>query len=187
VSRLGHWIPSSVEERLDRLESLAAINQLAQRYGVAIDSRDMDMMVELFLPDVRVGKNEVGREALKRWYTRTMSHPRSSCHFVGNHVVDFEDADHATGIVYCHDELDHPDEGTWVQGQLQYWDTYRRVDGEWYFERRRVHRLYITDWLDRPAHGKGTDSRFLSTNQLPEAYPSWGEFWARVAQEGVSG
>ncbi len=187
MSRLGSWVPATIEERLDRMESLAAIQQLAQRYGVAIDSRDMDMMVDLFVPDVRVGKGEIGREALKRWYTRTMSYAKSSCHFVGNHVVDFDDADHAHGIVYCHDELDHPDEAEWVQGQLQYWDTYRRVDGEWYFERRKFHRLYLTDWRNRPSHAAGTQAETgaLTTYQLPEAYPSWNEFWDRVAREGV--
>ena len=184
-SRLGTWQPTTVEERIDRLESLAAIQQLPHRYGVAIDSRDMDMMVDLFVPDVRVGGNETGREALKRWYTRTMSHSQSSCHFIGNHVVDFDDADHAHGIVYCHDELDHPQVGQWVQGQLQYWDTYERVDGEWYFQRRKFHRLYIVDWLTRPSHGAGNESgsAALSTYQLPEAYPSWGQFWDRVAEE----
>jgi SnoaL-like domain len=185
VSRLGPWKPSTVEERLDRMESLAAIQQLAYRYGVAIDSRNMDMMVDLFVPDVRVGRDEVGREALKRWYTKTMSYARSSCHFVGNHVVDFDDADHARGIVYCHDELDHPQEGEWIQGQLQYWDTYTRVDGEWYFERRKFHRLYITDWLNRPSHGAGhaVEGAALSTHQLPEAYPSWAEFWAGIGED----
>ena len=187
MSRLGTWKPETIEERLDRMESLADIQQLPHRYGVAIDSRDMDMMVDLFVPDVRVGKGEVGREALKRWYTRTMRHSRASCHFVGNHVVDFDDADHARGIVYCHDELDHPHEGQWIQGQLQYWDTYRRVDGEWYFERRKFHRLYIVDWLTRPSHGAGNETvgSALSTYQLPEAYPSWAEFWDRVEREGV--
>ena len=185
MSRLGTWNPTTVEERLDRMESLAAIQQLPHRYGVAIDSRDMDMMVDLFVPDVKVGKDEVGREALHRWYTRTMSGPRASCHFIGNHVVDFDDADHAHGIVYCHDELDQPQTGQWVQGMLQYWDTYRRVDGEWYFERRRFHRWYIVDALTRPSHGAGVEGNrsALTTHQLPDAFPSWGAFWDRVARE----
>ena len=187
MSRLGPWEPGTLEERIDRLESLAAIQQLPHRYGVAIDSRDMDMMVDLFVPDVRVGRDEVGRDALKRWFTRTMSRSRASCHFIGNHVVDFDDADHASGIVYCHDELDHPHEGQWVQGQLQYWDSYRRIDGEWYFERRRFHRLYIADWLTRPHHGAGNEglSSALTTHQLPEAYPSWARFWDEVEREGA--
>ena len=45
-----------------------------------------------------------------------MSTPKASCHFVGNHVVDFDDADHAHGIVYCHDELEYPDQGESAQG-----------------------------------------------------------------------
>jgi len=189
MSRLGPWAPTTAEERLDRLESLAAIQQLPHRYGVAIDSRDMDMMVDLFVPDVRVGRTEHGRDALKRWYTQTMRHARATCHFIGNHVVDFDDADHAHGIVYCHDELDHPEDGEWVQGQLQYWDTYRRVHDEWYFERRKFHRLYITDWLNRPAHGAGTavEGGALSTHQLPEAYPAWAAFWEQVAREDAHG
>ena len=61
MSRLGAWVPTSIEERLDRMESLAAIQQLAQRYGLAIDSRNMDDMVALFPTDVRVGREEIGR------------------------------------------------------------------------------------------------------------------------------
>jgi len=187
MSRLGTWTPTTLEERLDRMESLAAIRQLPHRYGVAIDSRDMDMMVDLFVADVRVGKEETGRQALKRWYTATMSTPKTTCHFIGNHVVDFDDADHAHGVVYCHDELEYPETGEWAQGMLQYWDTYRRDDGEWYFERRKFHRLYITDWLTRPAHGAGNESgrAGLRSYQLPEAYPSWSAFWERVEREGV--
>jgi len=185
MKRLGPWQPATAEERLDRLESLAAIQQLAYRYGVAVDSRDMDLLVDLFVPDVRVGRDRTGRDALKRWFTTVMSRPQSTCHFVGNHMVDFDDADHARGIVYCHDELDNPDKGGWVHGQLQYWDTYRRVDGEWYFERRKFLRLYVADWLSQPVHGAGLagDRGSLTAVQLPDAYPSWNRFWRQVQKE----
>ena len=185
TARLGPWQPGSIEERIDRLESLAAIQQLAQRYGVAVDSRDIDMLVELFVPDVRVGRDESGREALHRWYTRVLRQHGPSCHLVANHVVDFDDADHAHGIVYCHDELSHPEDQEWAQGMLQYWDTYARVDGEWFFHRRRFHRLYIVDWLTRPSH-HGVSNRSettLTSHWLPDAFPSWQEFWDRVARE----
>ena len=99
MSRLGPWQPATADERLDRLESLAEIQQLAVRYALALDSRDMDMMVELFVPDVRVGRDEVGREALKRWYDRTMSFPRVSCHFVGNHVISLGAKQSVAGVV----------------------------------------------------------------------------------------
>jgi SnoaL-like domain len=182
MSRLGPWKPTSIDERLDRMESLAAIQQLPPRYAVALDSRDMDALVSLFVPDVRVGGAEVGRDALKRWFTHTMSQMRTSVHLVADHVVDFDDADHARGIVYCRDELEQPSTGDWEIGVLQYWDSYVRVDGEWCFSRRKFLRWYIVDALTRPSHGAGvnTGTDALSTHQLPEAYESWGRFWTAI-------
>jgi hypothetical protein len=183
MSRLGPWLPTTVEERLDRMESLASIRQLPYRYALALDSRDIDTLVELFVPDVRVGRAETGREALHRWFTETMSQPRTSVHFIGNHVVDIDDADHARGIVYCRDELERPESGEWEIGTIQYWDTYVRVEGEWCFERRKFHRWYIVDALTRPAHGAGVGAGHdsLQTHQLPEAFATWSAFWERVA------
>ena len=153
MSRLGPWEPATADERLDRLESLAEIQQLPVRYALALDSRDMDMMVSLFTPDVRVGREDRGRDALRAWFVKTLSEPKVSVHFVGNHVIDFDDADHARGIVYCHDELGRPN-GGWDEGMLQYWDTYVRVDApegpEWCFDRRKFLRWYMVDALERP-------------------------------------
>jgi hypothetical protein len=179
MSRLGTWRPTTVADRLDRMESLASIRQLPYRYALALDSRDMDSLVELFVPDVRVGRDERGREALKRWFTETMRGPKTSVHFVGNHIVDFDDADRAHGVVYCRDELERPESGHWEVGMLQYWDTYVRVDGEWCFQRRRFHRWYIVDALSRPRHGAGVNEGGdgLTTHQLPEAFETWGRFW----------
>ncbi len=179
MSRLGTWEPQGVEERLDRMESLASIQQLPVRYALALDSRDMDSLVALFAPDVRVGREQSGREALKGWFTETMGAMRTSIHLVANHIVDFDDADHAHGVVYCHDELEWPDRGEWEQGKLQYWDSYVRVDGEWCFARRRFHRWYIADALSRPSAGAGVNdgTDALSTGLLPDSFPTWAPFW----------
>ena len=109
-----------------------------------------------------------------------------SVHFVGNHVVDFDDADHARGIVYCHDELGRPS-GGWDHGMLQYWDTYVRVDGDWCFERRKFLRWYMVDALERPYHGAGVGAGHdaLTTNQLPEAFESWGALLGRGRRRPV--
>ena len=50
MSRLGAWTPVGLEERLDRMESLAAIRQLPYRCGLAVDSRDMASLAALFAP-----------------------------------------------------------------------------------------------------------------------------------------
>ena len=185
MSRLGPWNPSSVEERLDRMESLAAIRQLVSRYGLALDSRNIETLVDLFVPDVRVGRDATGRAALAQWFTEVMQESRTSVHFMGNHIIDFDDADHARGIVYCRDELERPATEKWEVGTLQYWDTYVRVDGEWCFERRKFHRWYLVDALTRPAHGAGVndDREPLSTLQLPDAFPSWRAFWEKLERK----
>ena len=180
MSRLGRWRPQDPAERLDRLESLASIRQLPVRYALALDSRDMDALVDLFVEDVRVGKEQHGRAALRAWYDAAMRQPKTSVHLVANHVVDFDDADHARGIVYCHDELERPDDGTWEIGKLQYWDSYVRVEGEWYFTRRRFLRWYLIDALQRPYAGAGVNdgSDPLRADVLPDAFPTWGAFWS---------
>ncbi len=177
MTRLGPWNPQSPEERLDRLESLAMIRQLPSRYALAVDSKDAETLVALFVPDVQVGRDQHGREPLKQWFEAVFQQHGASVHFVGDHIVSFDDADHARGVVYCHDELDHGT--TWDKGKLQYWDTYVRVDAEWCFERRRFHRWYIGDALTRPAVGLGVEARgdALTTQLLPGAFENLDAFW----------
>jgi hypothetical protein len=177
MTRLGDWNPETPAARLDRMESLAMIRQLAVRYALAVDARALDDLVALFVPDVRVGRDASGRDALKVWYERALSGHRASVHFVANHIISFDDADHARGVVYCHDELERPTVQEWHVGMLQYWDTYLRVDGEWCFLRRRFHRWYIDDVLRRPAIGAGVGNDGLTTALLPDAFENLAAFW----------
>ena len=164
--------------RIDRLESTEQIRQLAHRYALAIDSRNLDDMVELFVDDVRVGRETSGREALRAWFLDALARIGPSIHFIGNHVIDFTDADHATGIVYCRDEVDrHVD---WAHGYIQYWDRYERRHGRWYFVRRRFHRWFLVDTLTRPRAGAGVVEDVLGTGRLPDAWPSWARFCEEV-------
>jgi hypothetical protein len=180
VSLLGSWEPATSEERLDRLESLAAIHQLAVRYALAVDSRDLDTLVALFAADVKVGKDQTGREALQRWFARILKDMRVTVHFVGNHVIDFDDPDRARGVVYCQDEMERPITGEWHQGRIQYWDDYRRVEGQWFFTRRRFNRWYLVDALERPGHGRGVNVGHdpLPARLLPDGFETWDTFWA---------
>jgi hypothetical protein len=182
MSRLGTWNPTTIEERIDRVESLAEIRQLPVRYALALDSRDLSTLVSLFPSDVRVGRDEFGREALYSWFLDSMSRVRTTVHVVANHVVDFESPARARGVVYCRDEVEYPDSGEWKIGMLQYHDTYRRDDGEWFFERRRFLRWYQVDALERPAPGAGIDPGTdpITTSRLPEALPTWAAFWEEV-------
>jgi ketosteroid isomerase-like protein len=182
VTRLGEWIPANDSERVDRIESLAEINQLAFRYALAVDSRDLSALCDLFVPDVVVDRHNSGRTALRAWFADILKAFGASVHFVGNHIVDFVDADQATGVVYTRDQLERRDTGGWDVGEIQYWDRYRRIDGRWYFVGRKFHRVYIVDALTRPSHGAGVNdgSGQLPARQIPDAHPSWGRFWAEA-------
>jgi hypothetical protein len=50
----GEVAARTLQERIDRLEALDQIRQLASRYALAVDNRDMDDLAALFVEDVRV-------------------------------------------------------------------------------------------------------------------------------------
>ena len=174
----------NLEARIDRLESLDAIRQLPARYALALDMRDMNAMVSLFVADVRVGREQSGREALRNYMDQTLRSPfTGTSHHIGGHVIEFDDPDHAQGIVYSKNEHETGDE--WVIMQMMYADRYRRDEGHWYFERRLPLYWYATD-LNKPPVGEkkmrwpGTD--WVEGN-FHKLFPSFEEFWARGGPE----
>lgn len=182
MPRQDKWVPKTLEERLDRLKSLDEIRQLPHRYALAVDSRNVDDLTELFPEDVQVGKDKHGRAELRAWWMQTLSNMADSVHFVGNHVIDLDSPDEAQGVVTCRDELEKG--GEWHIGYIQYWDQYVRKSGRWYFKRRKLHRWYMVDALQRPVHGAGiqADNKALSVAQLPDAWPSWAKYWSEMGR-----
>jgi hypothetical protein len=181
---------ADLEERVDRLESLDAIRQLPAKYALALDMRDMDAMVCLFPADVRVGKDASGRAALRIYMDRTLRSPfTGTSHHIGGHIIEFDDPDHAHGVVYSKNEhetpvIDGPDE--WVIMQMMYADDYVRTDGRWYFARRLPLYWYAAD-LNKPPVGEnkmrwpGVD---WSEDNFHKLFPSFVEFWARGGDSG---
>jgi SnoaL-like domain len=132
--------------------------ELAHRYAVALDRKDHDTLLGLFLPRIREAVRDQVVPAVDRLGVTVLS--------VTTQVVDHVDEDHATGTVYCSAEIEDPDEG-WIHQSIVYLDRYERVDGEWYF-RSRDHQLVYgqplpdnpltqppADWPARPI-GRGT-------------------------------
>jgi len=176
---------SDLEARIDRLESLDAIRQLPAKYALTLDMRDIDMMVTLFREDVRVGKDALGRKALRAYMDRTLRSPfTGTSHHIGGHIIEFDDADHAHGFVYSKNEHETPVEGSedeWVIMQMMYADDYVRHNGQWFFERRLPLYWYATD-LNKPPVGEnkmrwpGSD---WSEGNFHKLFPSFVEYWER--------
>jgi hypothetical protein len=172
--------PSDLATRIDRLESLDAIRQLAAKYSLALDMRDSDAWVGLFPEDVRVGDGKTGRKALREWFEETMRQQfDGTAHHVGNHIIEFEDPDHAQGILYSKNE--HETGAEWVIMQMMYFDKYERIAGGWFFRRRLPLYWYATD-LNKPPVGN-RKMRWPGhppyEGSFHDLFPSWNEFWAR--------
>ena len=164
-------------EPLERLLSIEAIRQLAYRYAWATDSRNLDALVSLFTDDVRVGRNRSGREALRADFDRQLREIGVSILNVGNHIIDFEDDDHAHGIVYCRAEIQ--DGERWIVQAIQYQDQYERRQNDWYFVRRK-HLLWYgaeigQNPLDLPP--ANWPENHTGRGTLPESLASWQAFW----------
>ena len=125
-----------------------AIRDLVVRYNSYGDSGLFDRMIGLFAPDAVVeidGVAHQGLDEIRRAFTGVPEHTSKSGgrpaylrHCTATHQIDLVDGTTATGRCYFFVltavGLDH-----WGR----YLDTYRVVDGEWRFARRRV----LTDAL----------------------------------------
>ena len=162
---------------VQRLLACEEIRQLAHRYSLYVDSRDIDALAGLYVDDVQVGRDRFGREALRSDFERKLRGVGITILFVGNHIIDFEGDDRARGVVYCKGEIQ--DGERWLHQASQYRDVYERRDGHWYFVRRE-HLLWYgaelgenplvlppANWPERHT-GKGT---------LPESWKTWRRFW----------
>jgi len=165
-------------EPIDRLLAHEEIRQLAAHYALATDSRDLDMLVSLFIDDVQVGRESFGRAALRESFATSLKGVGRTILNVGTHAIDLVDDDHAVGHVYCKGEIQDGDR--WIHQAILYRDTYERRDGHWYFVRRR-HELWYgaevgvnpltlppANW---PEHHDGMGT-------VPEIWNTWKEFWS---------
>jgi ketosteroid isomerase-like protein len=173
----------------ERLLAIIEIQQLAYRYAVCVDARDLDGLVELFVPDVRVGREATGREALRADFDRQLRATGVSFLQVGNHVVDVADESSATGVVYCRGEIQEGgrESSRWIVQLIQYHDRYRRDGGRWRFVRRKHLLVYGADLGQSPVGLPPADwpRRQTGWGTVPGSLPSWRRFWGDGPGDGT--
>ena len=167
-----------VDHSIAAAAAIVHIQQLPIRYCHGVDSRNLEMVAELYVPDVECGHWGRGRDALVRMYTENDSTMGITIHRVSNHMVDLVDEDNATGIVYLTAEHQQHD-GSWARLAGAYHDTYLRLDGRWYFSVRKLLFWYRdADTLPSTTRRDMTYRVFSKWATLPDAWPTWQEFWA---------
>jgi len=169
---------------IDQLLAKDEIRELALRYALGVDGKDLEAVAALFAPDVDNGRYGPGPEGVKRFYDQSLRKFHCSMHLVANHVINLEDAAHANGIVYCYARHHVLEPEHWFDEALAYWDTYECVDVGWCFRRRRV-RSWYRQHIDHPEHG---NARVIVTSEatgpkrggsMPEAFATFEDFWSR--------
>ena len=167
-----------MSEAVDRLLAYEEIRQLAARYALAVDSRDLDALVALFVDDVRVGRDATGRAALRQFFDTSLRAIGVSRLSVTTHVIDLQGPDDATGSVYCDGEI--ADGDRWIRQAILYRDTYARREGRWLFVRRDHQLWYGLESPSNPLQQPPADwpERHDGRGTVPECWDSWRVFWA---------
>ena len=153
------------------------IRQLAYRYALAIDSRDIDTLVGLFVDDVQVGRDSFGHAALRESFETQLREVGITILFVGNHLIEFRSDTRATGVVYCKNEAQLGER--WIHQAIQYRDDYERRDDAWLFVRRRHLLWYGSDVGENPLALPAANWPKSQVGQgtLPGSWKSWQSFW----------
>jgi hypothetical protein len=137
----------------------AELYDLAARYAAGADRRDSDLFISAFLPEGRLRRYEPadapapasdrGGHAALAEVPSLLGRYAQTFHHLGQARYEL-DGDVATGEVYClaHHLTDDDPPVVHVL-HIRYADRYRRVDGRWGIEDRRV----LVDWTERRPAG----------------------------------
>jgi ketosteroid isomerase-like protein len=163
---------------LEKTVARDEIRQLVYRYAHATDMRDLELLVACFVPNVQVGRDSFGRDALRANFERQLRDVGITILFVGNHRIDFQDTTHATGNVYCKGEIQ--DGKRWIHQAIRYDDTYERVGDEWLLVRRKHLLWYGAEPGQNPLELAPANwpANHSGSGTLPESEESWRTFWS---------
>jgi hypothetical protein len=171
-----------------RLIAVQEIQQLAYRYALAFDSRDLEMLHGLWHTDVeRLHYPVINIHTVREDFDQWLYGLGPSVLNVGNHVIDLVDADHATGSVYCTVQMDVGEQ--YVEQSILYQDRYVRHEGRWLFELRRHLLWFGTASADNPFHQEpaGWPAKTFGRGTLPEAFPAYRALRTRAAASAQPG
>lgn len=177
----------TLEQRLDRVESRAQIEELIARYGIACDDRNMENLAACFTPDIDIrtpngSMQAQGLNAAMEMYDNLFKVRGPGFHWSHDRIITFEDsnAEVASGIVLAHAET-CPAGNVSIAG-MRYFDKYQRSGGKWRFRERVLNFVYyvpVAEYLDRFKRVDRVKTPDGWANaDFPEGAASWGR-WHR--------
>ncbi|MBY8858217.1 nuclear transport factor 2 family protein [Nocardia sp. CA2R105] len=136
----------SLQEISDRLE----IQDLMVRYSHAVDTRQWDLLDEVFTPDAHIDYSAMGGStgdlvATKEFLATMLPNFLAFQHLISNSSISV-DGDTATGRTLCHNPMlvaDAQGKQSLMLCGLWYLDTFVRIDGQWRIQRREEEKGYM--------------------------------------------
>jgi len=175
----------TLEQRIDRIESRTAIEELCMTYCIACDDRDMDLLAGCFTPDVTItatngSMDARGIEAVMDMYDGLFKVRGPGFHWSHDRTIVFDDADadRAKGTILAHAET-CPAGRVSIAG-IRYSDTYERRQGRWVFATRVLDFVYympMRDYLERfPMRERVLTPDGWTASDFPEGAPGWAKW-----------
>lgn len=165
---------ATLEERVQRLEDRADLQDLVAAYFRAVDDDDYDAVAACFTRDTRFQASgysgDTGRDSVIAFLKAARSGMGQTVHTPNYVQIEFGSADEASGLVGAHLELGLGDQTHF--GAVRYIDTYRREDGCWCIASREMRVIHIAPWSE--AEGSlvtGRNVRWPGIDPLPSDYP----------------
>lgn len=145
----------TIEERLDELESRAAIAELVAGYCEGVDRKDGDRFLALWHDDAAYlipgGRGDFyGHDGIRQSLVVIGAAWSRTWHWTTNHTIAFQDADHATGRSDVFALCEKHEGGGTCLVSATYEDVYERRDGRWGFTRRLTNRWFVSPPQDIP-------------------------------------
>ena len=164
---------------LERLLAYEEIRQLVARYAVAMDSRDLDALAELFVEDYEAWSGRRGRGALREEFEAALRQGlggRVAFTQIGTHVINLHDRGHASGTLYCTAEFGEA--SSWRRQAIAYEDAYERRGGTWYLAAREHHLFYGIELDERPLDQPPAEwpKNVVGLGTAPYCWSSWQAF-----------
>lgn len=146
-----------------RLDDIDAIRQLKARYFRALDTKNWEDFKSVFTEDAAIGpidngmtpeilalRTEEGQKpvtstGLDAFVERVATNigPLITTHHGHQSEIDVTGDSEASGIWPMEDVLVWPKDGYRLRGTGHYWETYRKIDGEWKIASMKLTRLYV--------------------------------------------
>lgn len=137
------------------LADLEAIRTLTARYGLAVDTFDLEGVMAVYADDATLDLSALGMgtfeggEAIRAFYAGSIDGMAHQVHLVANHVLSVDGPDTASGTHYVHASAQLKD-GTRIVVYGLHTDTYRKGAGGWQVASRTLSML-VPPVMEPPA------------------------------------